>query len=356
MYKPTDLRLFAIDRDCKERLDKEYAGDPFYLPSELIMPSSIQGFVLCRREDKSPVMVFHAFPCIRKLKWRRERILRITRPLPFSRSEGLNESTMSAFMRELNELGKRTAAHQIELELYEEIRSRIFFPSTNCAVNTYNIPDSAGLFEKAGFSGTQKTLCFEVDLDRFQAERDDDICIRPYRREGDQKMYYELWSRSGECPYDLTHSGFWYVNAFGWPRLGYEETACILNQNEFILFAEMGGETVGMIHWWPDLFPLLRQEGRKAIFLPEASAREALKRIREGKIFKIVVSKQAGKYRDRVERSLVVEAMRVMKEKFLFRTCQVGNLYSGKEKLIKQIRLLGGEVVHKVQYMRKKSF
>lgn len=354
MHKLAPLKLFALDRECKEKLDKEYEGDPFYLPSELILPSSIQGFVLCRMEDKSPVMVFYAFPYTRKRRWRRERILRITRPLPFSRIEGLKEDALSAFMREASELGRRMAARQIEIELYKKIRSRIFFPSTNCAVNTYNSPDSADLFEKAGVSCTQKTFCFEVDLDRFQTERDEEIRVRPYLRDGDRNLYYELWISSGECPYDLAHSGFWYVNAFGWPRLGYEETSCVLNQNEFILFAEKDGEPMGLIHWWPDLFPMLREGGRKAIFLPEASAREALNRIREGKIFKILVSKRAGKYRDRVERSLVSGAMSTMKEKFRFRTCQVGNMPPEKQNLIEYIHLLGGKEVHEIRYMRKK--
>ena len=49
-------RLFVLDQDCKKRLDQAYAEDPYYLTSELILPSSIQGFVLCRQEDKTPVI------------------------------------------------------------------------------------------------------------------------------------------------------------------------------------------------------------------------------------------------------------------------------------------------------------
>jgi hypothetical protein len=357
LYRPHPFRLFVLDQDCKDRLDQAYAADPYYLPSEMILPSGIQGFALCRQEDKTPVMGFYGFPYVRKRGWRKERILRITRPLPFSRSGGLTEDAFSRLIQEAMELGRRTAAHQVEIELYREIRKRIFFPSTNCAVNTYNAPDWVGLFEKVGFACSQKTLCFEMDLHRFQEGKDGEILVRPYRSDGDRdrKLYYDLWTRSGECPYDLAHTGFWYANAFGWPRLWYSETAGIMNRGDYILFAYRGGEALGMIHWWPNLFPLLREEGRKAIFLEESLADEALNRIREGKIFKIVVSERAGKYRDRVERSLISEAMRTMKEKFRFKTCQVGNVLPEKEILVDHLCRLGGEKVHEVWYMRKKS-
>jgi hypothetical protein len=196
-----------------------------------------------------------------------------------------------------------------------------------------------------------------MNLHRVQEEKDGEILVRPYRSDGDRdrKLYYDLWSRSGECPYDLAHSGFWYANAFGWPRLWYSETACILNRDDYILFAEREGEAMGMIHWWPNLFPLLKEGGRKAIYLPESLASEALTRIGEGKIFKIIVSDRAGKDRDRVERSLLSEAMRMMKEKYRFRTCQIGNVLPEKEYFVDYLRRLGGEKVHEIWYMRKKS-
>lgn len=256
------------------------------------------------------------------------------------------------------ELGRRTAAHQIEIELYKEIHSGIFFPSANCAVNTYNAPEWVDLFEKAGFACSQKTFCFEMDLDRLQDAKDGEVLIRPYCSDGDRdrKLYYDLWSRSSECPYDLAHSGFWYANAFGWPQLWYSETAYILNREEYILFAEKDGEAMGMIHWWPNVFPLLRDGGRKAIFLQEASINEALNRIREGKIFKVIVSNRAGEYRNRVQRSLISKAMRMMKEKFHFRTCQVGNVLSEEGILIEHLCSLGGKKVHELWYIQKKSF
>jgi hypothetical protein len=350
------FRLFALDPDSQRLLDRVYEEDRFYLPSEGVLPSSIQGFALCRAGDRTPVIGFHSFPYVYKRGWRRERILRVTRPLPFSRTDLPTEKALVRFMQEIIELGRRTDAHQIEIEMYREIRSRIFFPSTNCAVHTYNQPEWVGLFEKAGFACRRKTLCFEMGLRSLVEEKDRDVLIRPCRpgAEEDRKGYYETWIRGGECPYDLARTDFWYVNAFGWPRLWYTETPSVLTREDYILFAERDGEILGMIHWWPNVYPLLREKGRKAVFLPEPRASEALSAIREGKIFKIAVSDRAGKSRDRIVRSLIEESMRLMKHKHHLETCQIGNIPSENELLIEHLCKIGAKLVHEVWLQQKR--
>jgi hypothetical protein len=113
---------------------------------------------------------------------------------------------------------------------------------------------------------------------------------------------------------------------------------------------------VGMIHWWPNVYPLLREGGRKAIFLSEAPAKQTLNQIKEGKIFKIAVSDRAGRYRDRIVRSLIGRSLKMMKEKFQFQTCQIGNVPSENEALIDHLRRMGAEKVHELWLMRKKSY
>ena len=56
-----------------------------------------------------------------------------------------------------------------------------------------------------------------------------------------------------------------------------------------------------------------------------------------------------------MEKRLISEAMRVMKEIYGFKTCQVGNVHAEKERLIGHLCRVGGEKVHEVWYMREKS-
>ncbi len=202
MYNSRSLRLFALDQDCRKGLDKTYAGDPHYLPSEFVLPSSIQGFVLCRY-DKAPVLGFYCFPFVRKRRWIKQIILRVVRPLSFSLTEDLTKDEYNQFFQEINELGRRTGAHLIEAELYREIRSRIFFPSTDCIVNTYNDPSWVNLFENAGFKTRQSDLCYQVDLNNFRKEDDPEIRVRILCLDSDKdkKAYYDLWTLGGGCPY-----------------------------------------------------------------------------------------------------------------------------------------------------------
>jgi hypothetical protein len=303
-----------------------------------------------------PVVSFHCFPYILKRGWKAERVLRITRPLLIPSGEGVQKEALKSLMQEIGEIGKRAGVHVIEAELYGEIKSRIFFPSTNCAVNTYNSPEWIRFFENAGFACSKRSYCFELELDNFSQWDAGGVFVRKcnLNDDEDKKLYNKLWAVSGECPYALTDSGFWYSNVFGWPRLWYSEIANILNREDYILFAEKEGEVMGFIHWWPNLYPLLKEAGRKAILVGGSLVDDTLDRIEEGKIFKIIVSKKAVKYRDLIEKALINEAMKLMKEKFNFKRCQIGNIPREKENLSSYIYKNSGKKVHEIWLMRKK--
>lgn len=136
-------------------------------------------------------------------------------------------------------------------------------------------------------------------------------------------MYYGLWAAGGQCPYDLVNSGFWYPNVFGWPRLWYSEAPYFLNLEDYILFAEKKGETLGFIHWWPNLYPLLMKYGLKSTCGTDNSL--LVNRIREGKIFKVIVGKRV-RGRELIKRVLISEALKIMREKLGFNKCQIGNM------------------------------
>ncbi len=358
MCRSRRFKLYVLDQECRKIFDQTYAEDPYYLPSESIFPSSIQGFSLCYKNDRVPIASFYCFPYVRKTGWRTERVLRVTRPLLIPSSEEVGKEALESLMQEIDEIGKRAGVHVIEAEVYKEIRSRIFFPSTNCAVNTYNLPEWIGFFENSGFVRSKRRFCFELDLEKFSGQDDEGVSVRKWNPHDDEekRLYYGLWASSGECPYALADLGFWYPNVFGWPRLWYSETPRLLNRGDYILFAERKGEPLGFIHWWPNLYPLLIRDGWKAIYENGNSFDQSLDRIGEGKIFKIIVGKQVREEKEMVRRVLISEAIKIMKEKFAFKKCQIGNVPEEREDTSSHIYEKGGQKVHEVCLMRKKSY
>ncbi|MEW6408876.1 MAG: hypothetical protein AB1488_02025 [Nitrospirota bacterium] len=356
MYSSKDIKIYAIDNECHRIFNQAFAKDPYYLPSELIFPSSIQGFTLCDKKSKTPIASFYCFPYIAKRRWRKEGVLRITRPLILQCDTKLKKEAVNILMQEIYEIGNRAGVNAIEVELYREINSKIFFPSASCAINTYNTTDWIQIFESYGFVCSKVTLCFELNLDEFNEDNDQQIHIRKYIAddEEDKKMYYKLWSLSDDCPYYFGNYGFWYSNVFGWPRVWYSEIAHILNRDDYILFAEKGKEITGFIHWWPNLYSLMIKGGRKAIFVKENYVEELLDNIQEGKIFKIIVNKKMKNDKDLIEKTLINEAVKIMKKKFKFKRCQIGNIPMENINISSFIQENGGKKVHEVWLMRSK--
>ena len=357
MCRSSHFKIYGMDYECQRIFDEAYADDPYYLPSESIFSSNIQGFCLCDEENKIPAASFCCFPYITKQRWRKERLLRITRLLMLPCDGKRREEISHILIQEIYALGKRAGVHAIEVEVYSEINSRIFFPSASCAVNTYNALEWAHVLKNYGFVRNKVSLCFELDLDgMFNKGNYQQIHIRKHLSgdEEDKKLYYELWSASGDCPYNLGNDGFWYTNVFGWPRAWYSEISHLLRKDDYILFAEQNGEAVGFVHWWPNLYPLLREGGRSALFLSESSVGEALDKIEEGKIFKIVVSKKVKNDKDLIEKALVSKAVELMKEKFRFRRCQIANIPRERKTICSFIQENGGKKVHEISLMRSK--
>jgi hypothetical protein len=349
-------RLFGVDSDCHRIFDQAYKTDPHYLPMELPLTSSIQGFSVCDEKTRAPAATFYCFPYASAGRWRKKGLLRVTRPLLLPDKKREDGKLISHVINEMEDLGRRAGVYAVEAEVYTRINSRIFFPSTTCAVNTYNTLEWQQIFADKGFALHEATQCFEVNVDDFvHDDRLEEITVRKYRTEDrqDQERYYTLWTLSGDCPYDVGHSGFWYRNVFGWPRAWYSEFPHFLNREDYILFAEKKGETLGFVHWYPNIHPVLIKGGRKALYVSREEVKNNLEQIDEAKIFKIVVARKAKKDRDLIERALIFKAMELMKEMYGIRICQIGNVSTGRTGLQSFIRGKGGPSVHEVHLMRK---
>ena len=353
-----DLRLYVTDAEVRQAFDEAYRGDPFYLPSEPALPSGIQGFCLCRGRNKAPLVAFHCFPYVKKRRWRREKILRVTRVLHIRPGMPLRPEAAAALFHEVRDIADRAGARSVEVEAYREIRTPIFFPSGSSAVNAYNDTGMIPLLEDAGFRCSERRVCCGLPPDQFEAETVEDGPILRFRPcdpgSGiDRELYYRLWTESGDCPYDLAHNGLWRVNAFGWPRAWYAELPPALSCPGTILFAERDREPLGFVHWWPNVYPALLAGGRKALYPDEEEKKIPPGIIEEGKIFKLVVGRNGERVRERIERALLLEGVRVMREEFGLRRFQVGNVAGDRDGLLSFLAVKGAGKVQEIWIMRK---
>lgn len=353
-----NLRLYVTDAEVRQAFDDAYRGDPFYLPSDSALPTGIQGFCLCRGRSRIPLVAFHCFPYVKKRSWRRERILRVTRVLPARPGRPLRPEEAAALLHELRDIACRAGARSIEVEAYREIRTPIFFPSGSSAVGAYNDAGLIPLLEDAGFRRAERRVCCGLTPGQFEPDAAGtvpNLTFRPHdpRSGTDRERYYRLWTESGDCPYDLADNGLWRVNAFGWPRAWYAELPPALSCAGTILFAERDGEPLGFVHWWPNVYPALRAGGRRALF-PDDEGKGISPAINgEGKIFKLVVGRKAKAARERIERALLFEGMRVMRDDFGLRTLQVGNIAGHREGLLSYLASKGSGLTHEIWIMRE---
>jgi hypothetical protein len=353
-----DLRLYVTDSEVRQAFDDAYRVDPFYLPSEPVLPSGIQGFCLCRGRSRAPLVAFHCFPYAKNRRWRREKILRVTRVLHLRPGKALPPEAAAALLREIRDIADRAGARSIEVEAYREIRTPIFFPSGSSAVNAYNDAGLIPLLGDAGFQCFERRVCCGVSSCRFgpeTVEGHSSLRFRPYDPESgsDRELYYRLWTESGDCPYDLADNGLWRVNAFGWPRAWYAELPPALSRPGTILFAERDGEPLGFVHWWPNVYPALRAGGRKALYPDEECVTLSPGIAEEGKIFKLVVGRNGERVRERIERALLLEGVRVMREEFGIRRLQVGNVAGHRAGLLSFLAAQGAEKAQEIWIMRK---
>ncbi len=358
MSETGGFRLYAMDADVHRAFDDAYRGIPFYLPSEPLLPTGVQGFSLCRGRSRTPVAAFSCFPFTRRRRWTRERVLRVARVLPAEPGRPLRPEAAAALLGEVRDIAARAGARAIEVEAYREIRGAIFFPSGTSAVNAYNDPALVPLLEGAGYRRVARRLCVEAPSGTFDPGPGDGAATLRFRDlepagGRDRALYYRLWTESGECPYDLVDNGLWYVNAFGWPRAWYEDLSPLLSLPGSILVAERDGEPVGFLHWWPNVYPLWAAGGRQALYLEGKEPHDLPGAVQGGKVFRLAVSRSAGRDRGRIERAMVLEGVRVMREKFGLGKVQVGNIPGEREELLAFLAAHGAGQVQELCILRK---
>jgi len=344
-----------MDKEVHQYLDEKNAMNPQYLPSESIFSSKVQSFCICYQDTKIPVGSFSCFPYVEKKKWTNTKLLRVSSPIILEEGRISNE-VLYVLMNEIFLIARRARVMSVEFEIYGDIQSDIFFPSTDTVMNVYNSTEWVKYLQYYKLKIHSRKSCFELDLSKFKYQEsfNNGVKIRNIhlKNEEDQKCYFDIWVESGLFPYAFRKTELWYPNVFGWPRLWYEELPYVLCNEDYILFAEIDGETVGFIHWWPNIYPIVRSKGIKSVYTTFPETDQLLDKINEGKIFRIAVSPKAKIPKEKIEQELIRASIKRMKEKYQFKKCQIGNIPDYNTNITMQLQEMGAKKVHQILYMR----
>jgi len=349
------FKIFGMDKEVHQYLDEKNTTNPQYLLSESIFSSNVQSFCICYQDTKIPVGAFSCFPYIERKKWTNTKLLRVSSPVILEEGRISNE-ILYVLMNEIFLLARRARVVSVEFEIYSDILSDIFFPSTNTIINVYNSTEWVKYLQYYKLKIHSRKSCFEIKLSEFNFNKSitNGVTIRKIRMEdeNDQKLYYDIWTESSLFPYAFRETELWFPNVFGWPRLWYDELPYILRSKDYILFAEVDGKAAGFIHWWPNIYPLVKSNGVHSIYATLPETEKLFAQIKEGKIFRIAVSPKAPLPKKEVEGILLQAAMKTMKEQYQMEKCQVGNIPEHDVNLTAALQEMGGRPVHQILYMR----
>jgi len=167
----------------------------------------------------------------------------------------------------LRSLARKFGIYMAELEVYRKIRAPIFFPSSNSAVDNCNDPLINPILIQEGLKLAEVGRTFQIkkNLNLTSIEMPNKLEIRPIRINSsqDRQTYYRLWAESGLMPVSLSKKQMANWISF---RPWYGDVCPLLDIEENIFFAEMKGIPIAFVHWWPNMYKILSQNGRDYIY------------------------------------------------------------------------------------------
>jgi len=334
----------------------EPSGPDWYVPRLGLLPSSAQGFVACIDTPDNPMASFYSFP-YRKKFWPGEiPVLRASRPIlrrggEWGRGEARN------LVLALKLVARAFKQNSVELEVFKGVWGPVFFPSSPTAVDACSDPTLFAALKLPPAAAGKSHLTLEVPLGNWgdkaggggpgpwEVEPPSGITVRPIRpgHVGDLAAYYRLWSESGGLPLNPTGKA---PRFGGWLDLRpwYSDVSSLLSHEAFILFAELKGEPIGLVHWWPNLYRLVARHGRGVMGAPASEAPGLTREAGEAKLFKLAISPKAGSNAGVVAGALFSTALSLMSREFGVRTAHV-SLRPEDRPLERWLARLGGEAV-----------
>lgn len=340
-------RVYRIDMQLRESLGSLAAPEPWYVPDARFLPARAEGFVVCAGTPEEPVVAFDAFPYRGHASPLRVPVLRAGRVLAIGGRWERKE--VECLLAGLRQLARYARALRVEFEAYREVHCPIFFPSSSCSIDVCNDPELCQLLAREGIPPVDVSLTYQRVVDGpIAPDIPPHLVVRPARprTQQDRETYYRLWKQS--C--GLRAGGAPPADALTDLRPWYGDACFLLDRPEYIFFAEQRGTPVGFIHWWPNWYRIAGSQGR-AVTLALATTDGSLqvaRQLGEARIFKLGVSRRAGRDLVAVAKALLAAVLDVMRSEFGVRLCQVGGVRRGDAVMNSLLERLGFTLVHEV--------
>lgn len=301
----------------------------WHVPRLGLLPSAAQDFSLNDRKQGEPQITFASFPYYKKHLVGALPILRVGRPIVL---RGMWDYTRAGLLvSAIRHLGKSLGAYVVELEIFSAVQGRIFFPSSSTAIDACNDPRLFDILSELGLVPLERESIYSwdgnkcVELGKVGGDAEEgDLTCRTLQNGSldDRQTYNQIWLASGDFPVAFSQkrgtSGSW-LNQRPW----YEDVSPWISQEDSVIFAEYQGETVGFVHWWPNLYRIFSELGRSLFTVSPREIGDLIRANGEAKIFKLAVAKSAGKQRTRITEYLVQQVLHLLVERYGISNCQI---------------------------------
>lgn len=207
-----------------------------------------------------------------------------------------------------------------ETEIFIDVNSPIFFPSTLFILGSCNKKEVINLYLDLEFELIKIKSCYEIDMNLINIDKVSNARIRSIRRE-EWSKYWTLWGTSEDCLDTSYLIKKKIETSFGDLVPPLSEPFYVIMYKDFSSFLDQIMDTPtsqGFIQWAPNIYKLLIQNNKINLENLELSSLD------ESKIFKFIL-----KFRDNLKSNNSYGNMLDLTLSFLksqgIKKCQIGN-------------------------------
>jgi len=230
-------------------------------------------FIQAVEKLESLVYLFYFQYLSKELK----RTIRLARPVATQQPKWKQLHAFSSLISYILKSEITDPIDDIEVEIYENIWSRIFFPSSSCVIDQCNTEACIDIFQKLGFSPIRESYCYDVsDMDSIFPDEKIDLKfrIRKFNNSKNDRLQIAQYSEIPEVP--LIHD------------LWISDISNIFDSDDFIVFIEVQNKIAAWGQWFPNYYKAV-EKNQNSLFIEKSELNELIASIGEAKISKFFI-------------------------------------------------------------------